>query len=283
MSVGVRYAHKWLRPDDRGRRPAGRRASARCSTSPTPATASRVPDRRDLPELPGACPRRSATTMASIPAPQAAVEPLVAEHQLPVEPPVRQLRRSRQLGRGRPHQPERRPLLRRSLHVVRRDRPAGLRPPPDRPSAHVQGTGDLRAAVRPRHGGRLLHRDRHAAAVDGDLQERPGLLPRPRRPGPDADLQLHQPVAVSRLPHRRRALAGAVAERAQPVRSGHGRHPQCRALARPARRCRRRRVLPRVRYGGARHGRKTAADPRYGQASAYQRPRQVRVEARFRF
>ena len=65
-----------------------------------------------------------------------------------VEPPLRQLLGPVAVRRERPHQPERRPLVRLPADDVRRHGDVGPRPAADRSSAPVQDAVDLPDAVR---------------------------------------------------------------------------------------------------------------------------------------
>ena len=66
-------------------------------------------------------------------------EQLVADHELSLQPAVRQLLRPDQLRREQPQLAERQPLLRRPVQLVRSPRPSGLRAAADRPSAPLRG------------------------------------------------------------------------------------------------------------------------------------------------
>ena len=119
MSVGVRYAHKWLDRtiEDVGIQVAGV-GEVFMIANPGYGIAEFTLG-RDLPDLSRAAEGQARLRRRRVPRAQAAVEPLVDEYQLHLQQPARELFGSDELRRERPQQPERSPVLRRSVHVVR--------------------------------------------------------------------------------------------------------------------------------------------------------------------
>ena len=139
MSVGVRYTHKWLdRTIEDSRHPGPRRRRSLLHRE------SRCWRRRADPAEAGATDarKRSVTTTASSSACiKRLLESLVAQHQLHLEPAVRQLRRAGELGRERAHGPNVDRYFDGLYLLVRRERPAGARSAADRSAALLQGAG----------------------------------------------------------------------------------------------------------------------------------------------
>ena len=199
MSLGVRYAHKWI--DYAIEAVCNFTASGEedCGVNNPGFGASSAPPAR--PQQSGAAGRGARLRRDRNPPPETPRQPVVGRRQLSLQQPARQLVGDRQLRRSRWQPPaELRTLVQSSLLLVRREQERHRRPARHPPAAPVQGAGHLRFSLGHHPRCQRARRERRAEVHDHEPEEHQLLPVRARQSRPHAHVLAGGSAAAAGIP-----------------------------------------------------------------------------------